>query len=215
MKNITFISDTHGKHDEITKDLLGGDFLIHSGDISPQGTYWEVYYFCKWFSKIPNYKHKIFVAGNHDWLFQREPERAKEILRLFKNITYLQDELVELDGVKIYGSPWQPEFHGWAFNLPKNGGELQSKWDMIPNNIDILVTHGPCFGHLDKVIGRNDNLGCELLVKKVEEVKPKIHCCGHIHTGRGIKQTENTLYINSSVLNEQYNYHFQPIQLQF
>ena len=116
----------------------------------------------------------------------------------YKWIDYLQDEEMSLyfdgpngdmpeENVKIYGSPWQPEFYNWAFNLPRMGEELKAKWAAIPEDTDILLTHGPAQGHLD-TSGPPYNeplLGCELLAARIEEIKPKIHVCGHIHGGYG------------------------------
>jgi Icc-related predicted phosphoesterase len=117
--------------------------------------------------------------------------------------------------IKIYGSPWQPEFYNWAFNLPRNGWELWQKWSDIPVDTDILITHGPAYGFVDKVIGRPENLGCELLAERIKTIKPKIHVCGHIHSGRGIIFNDGTLYINASVLDEQYNYTKKPFTIDF
>ena len=183
---ITVISDTHGKHNEITQDLPGGNLLLHSGDISSMGYQHEVQQFCKWFNNVENYDHKIFIAGNHDWGFQNNVEKIMEIVNSYKTVTYIQDETVSVGDdekmVNVYGSPWQPEFYNWAFNLPKNGNELAAKWDAIPDNTDILITHGPAFGVLDTVAGKMwDNLGCQLLTDKIKTIKPKIHLCGHIH----------------------------------
>jgi Icc-related predicted phosphoesterase len=217
---ITFISDSHNKHKQITEDLPGGDLLIHAGDISSMGYKHEIQQFCKWFNSIENYTVKTFIAGNHDFGFQREPKMAKEVVNSYKEIVYLQDSFlgygVDLENyVKIYGSPWQPEFHNWAFNLPKNGLELAQKWNDIPDDTDILVTHGPAFGYLDKIMGQYDNLGCELLTKRIKTIKPKIHVCGHIHSGRNIVFDDGTLYINASVLDEQYQYTQKPITIDF
>lgn len=208
---ITFISDTHNKHKKITGDLPGGDLIIHAGDISSQGYKHEIQQFCKWFSKLEGYTTKVFIAGNHDWGFQKEPEMAKEVVNFYENITYLEDSQLIKDGLKIWGSPWQPEFYNWAFNLPKNGQELGEKWDLIPQVTDILITHGPAFGYLDKVIGQYDNLGCQLLTNKIREIGPKIHVCGHIHTGRGYMFDGTTHYINASVLDEEYQYCQKPL----
>ena len=157
---LTFISDTHNKHKLLTGDLPGGDILIHSGDISSMGYKHEIESFLTWFDKIDNYDTKVFIAGNHDWGFQTKPDQCRGLLTGYKTVDYLEDEelVLYLDGpngdkpeenIRIYGTPWQPEFYNWAFNLPKNGPGLQSKWNMIPENTDILITHGPAYGFLD------------------------------------------------------------------
>ena len=214
---ITLISDTHNKHKFVTNDLPGGDLLIHAGDLSSMGYEHEIREFCKWFNNIDNYTHKVFIAGNHDWGFQNNVEIVKEILDFYENITYLQDNstLLGEDMVSVYGSPWQPEFYNWAFNLPRQGVELKEKWDNIPNNTDILITHGPAYGYVDKVIGRTENLGCELLTERIKELKPKIHVCGHIHTGYGYTFDGDTHYINASVLNESYVYYNKPLTIEW
>ena len=219
MKNfkITMISDTHSKHKQIEKDLPGGDLLIHAGDITSMGYEHEIREFCKWYDSLDNYTNKIFIAGNHDWGFQNNVEKVKEILNFYENITYLQDNSTSLgeDMVSVYGSPWQPEFYNWAFNLPRQGVELKEKWDNIPNNTDILITHGPAYGYVDKVIGRTENLGCELLTEKIKELKPKIHVCGHIHTGYGYTFDGDTHYINAAVLNGRYEFRNKPVNVEW
>jgi Icc-related predicted phosphoesterase len=211
---ITFISDTHNRHKQITDDLPGGDLLIHAGDISSMGYEHEIREFCKWFNNIDNYTYKVFIAGNHDWGFQNNVDKVNEILSFYNNIIYLQDDSI-LAGtnevIKIYGSPWQPEFNNWAFNLSRKGTELQEKWNQIPINTDILITHGPAYGYVDRVVGRYENLGCEVLVNKIKEIKPKIHVCGHIHTGYGYSFDGDTHYINASILNESYVYTNKPL----
>jgi len=213
---LTLFSDTHGKHKHIHHDLPGGDILICSGDISSMGYEHEITQFAAWYDKIVTYDHKVFIAGNHDWGFQNNVEKVKGLLTGYKTIEYIQDELITIqdgDGpeIKIWGSPWQPEFYNWAFNLPKNGEELKAVWEMIPEGIDILITHGPAWGILDNVEGnRNVHLGCELLGEKIKQIKPKIHICGHIHTGHGHYFDGHTHYFNASVLNEQYFYSNTP-----
>ena len=218
---ITVISDTHGKHNEITQDLPGGDLLLHAGDISSMGYQHEVQQFCKWFNNVENYSHKIFIAGNHDWGFQNNVEKIMEIVNSYKTVTYIQDETVSVGDdyekmVKVWGSPWQPEFYNWAFNLQKNGVELAAKWDAIPDNTDILITHGPAFGVLDTVAGKMwDNLGCQLLTDKIKTIKPKIHLCGHIHSGYGYFFDGDTHFLNASVLNEAYQYTNKPLTFEW
>jgi len=211
---ITFISDTHTRERNLT--LPGGDVLIHGGDIMNSGwNYMDVMDFLKWFASQP-YDELIFIAGNHDRRFENDPLDIKNILEGFPTITYLEDDWVTVgDGdphdpnvktAKIYGSPWQPEFYNWAFNLPRRGDELKAKWDAIPEDTDILITHGPPQGHLDASGSpyNEPNLGCELLRVRVDEIKPKIHIFGHIHGSSGYKEHNGTHFINASVLNEQY-----------
>jgi hypothetical protein len=214
---VTLLSDTHNKHKQVTGDLPGGDILLHSGDLTSMGYEHEIREFCKWFSKIEGYTHKIFIAGNHDWGFQDNVDKVKEILEFYSGITYLQDSEVKVKigderEVKIYGAPWQPEFHGWAFNLPKNGPGLSTKWEGIPDDTDILLTHGPAFGILDTVDGRrSENLGCELMTERLEVLNVKLHNVGHIHTGYGYVRKGDTHHFNSSVLDERYNYSQKPM----
>ena len=215
-KRITFISDTHGLHAHFTSkaygNLLGsGDVLIHAGDVSNVGRMTEIDDFLDWFSNV-DYTHKVFIAGNHDWGFEKMTE-IPEIFRE-KNVHYLFDSMVEIDGLKIYGSPWQPEFFDWAFNLPRMGSELQEKWDLIPEGLDILVTHGPPWGSLDYT-PNGLNVGCELLHEKVIQVSPKIHVFGHIHYSYGQKHFNGVEYINASVLGENYRPKNKPVMIDY
>lgn len=208
---ITTISDTHNKHEFLNDHLIGGDLIICSGDISGRGFKNEIINFCKWFEKT-NYKNKIFIAGNYDFCFQDSPNECRKILADY-NIIYLQDELYLLgdnynEAIKIYGSPWQPEFFNWAFNLPRNGQELYQRWNNISDNTDILITHGPSLYHLDKV--RNENAGCSLLSGRIEKLKPKIHIFGHIHCSYGYEFDNNVHYFNSSILNDKYEFTNKP-----
>lgn len=218
---ITLISDTHTKHHELMwdkTDLPGGDLLIHAGDLMNSGRNGnDITSFCKWFDELENYHHKVFIAGNHDRMFEDLPERAMQIVNSYKNITYLQDDWVKVgddkEMVKIYGSPWQPWFYDWAFNLPKGGPGLMAKWEAIPADTEILITHGPAQGHLD-MSGppyNEPNLGCALLREKLDEQPPKIHICGHIHGGYGYKFHNGTHFFNASILNERYEYVNKPV----
>lgn len=213
---LTILSDTHNKHKHVTGDLKGGDILICAGDISSMGYEHEIREFAKWYNGLDNYTTKVFIAGNHDWGFQNNAEKTKEILETYKDIKYLEDEYLGIiDGsepeIKIWGSPWQPEFYNWAFNLPKGGWELEQKWKDIPDDTDILITHGPAWGMLDDVEGRRgQHLGCELLADRIKQIKPMIHICGHIHSGHGYYYDGHTHYFNASVLNEQYLYSQLP-----
>jgi Icc-related predicted phosphoesterase len=226
---ITVLSDTHTRHGLIPmEDLPGGDLILHAGDIMNSGyNKNDIHDFCTWFHSLDQYEDKVFIAGNHDRMFENHPLEANTIVNNYGSVIYLQDDdfVIYGDGpngdmpennIRIYGSPWQPEFYSWAFNLPKNGIEISGKWEAIPDNTDILVTHGPAYGTLDTVAGRQyDNLGCELLAERIERLKPKIHVCGHIHSGRGIEYKNRTLFINASVLDESYEYTQKPITIDF
>ncbi len=212
MKIIT-ISDTHSKHKQIPLEWLEpADMIIHAGDISSVGGLTEIEYFCYWLSGLDQYKYKIFIAGNHDWGFQNHSKIVKDILDKYPNIIYLQDSSIEIEGIKIYGTPWQPTFYNWAFNLDR-GDEIQEKWDLIPTDIDILVTHGPAYGKCDFVYGsRGGNVGCKnLLDTIVTKINPKVHVTGHIHSGYGELFSNNIHFVNASTLNDQYIVTNKPI----
>lgn len=197
---IALISDTHLRHRNYPIDVPAADMVIHSGDACIEGTAKEVRQFFDWFGKLPH-RHKVFVAGNHDWLFEKDNKLARSLVPA--GVTYLQDELVEIEGIKIYGAPWQPEFCEWAFNL-KRGFPLRKKWEAIPAGIDILVTHGPPMGILDWSSFGDENAGCEDLRRELLRVKPKLHVFGHIHGDYGTLTWANTLFVNAALCNEAY-----------
>ena len=214
---IVFISDTHGKHDILTSkaynNILGeGDILVHAGDCTNVGKTHEIKDFLDWFSNTP-FTHKIFIAGNHDFGFEKNHDIAPEYKE--KGVHYLFDSSVEIDGVKFYGSPWQPEFYDWAFNLPRRGPGIMSKWQDIPVDTDILITHGPPNKILDYVVRDAFYAGCEELLDRVMEIKPKVNVFGHIHQGYGSIRVNDIEFINASVLNEAYSYANLPVNVEY
>lgn len=190
------ISDTHGMYRDI--EIPNGDVLIHAGDITRYGKLSELNDFNNWLGEQPH-QHKIIIAGNHDWCFERQKEAS---IKIITNAVYLEDQSIEIEGHLFYGSPWQPWFLNWAFNLQR-GKEIQEKWDLISNDVDVLITHGPAFGILDRNIN-GENAGCENLLSKIEEIGPKVHVCGHIHEGYGQIVRHSIKFINASVNNERY-----------
>ena len=219
---ITLISDTHTKHQNLNSDLPGGDILIHSGDFMNSGyDKSDVTDFFDWFSSIKGYDKKIFIAGNHDRILENDPTWSTLTIKDYPNLIYLQDEgysiydIEDDSSVKLYGSPWQPEFNGWAFNLPRNGEVMKAKWDAIPKGTDILITHGPPFGYLDIPGGQSIRVGCEMLRYRVDELKPKIHVFGHVHGGYGYYFNGHTHFFNASVLNERYKYTNKPFTFEW
>ncbi|MFY7788591.1 MAG: metallophosphoesterase family protein [Thermoflexibacteraceae bacterium] len=201
---IVFISDTHGKHEQL--QLPDADMIIHAGDITSRGTLTEAKYFIDWFAALP-YRYKIFVAGNHDFCFEKTPSLAQQLVP--ENCIYLEDDHVLIEGLRIWGSPISPFFHNWAFNRHR-GKEIKQHWDKIPAAIDILITHTPPHNILDRTVD-NEIVGCEELMKKIAEVAPKIHVFGHIHEAYGTAQIGNTTFINASVLDVRYKVKNPPI----
>jgi Icc-related predicted phosphoesterase len=199
------ISDTHCRH--LNLKLPKGDVLLHAGDISYKGQKNEIVDFLQWLARLP-YKHKIFIAGNHD--FYLEKEKATEIQSIIpEGVIYLNDSEIIIDGIKVWGSPVTPWFFDWAFNR-RRGKEISGHWQKIPGDADIVLTHGPVYGILDMVMNKT-NAGCADLLLTIQRVKPKVHVCGHIHEGYGIIKKGTTRFINASVLNESYELVNKPI----
>lgn len=229
-KDLTFvcISDTHTKTYGL--NLPEGDVLLHAGDFSSTGLPEEVANFNEWLSK-QNFKYKVVIAGNHDITFDLENYEkklkdsfhsffarykkakiftAEEVKNSLKNCIYLEDSSIEIEGYKIYGSPWSPIFFDWAFNLAR-GKEILEKWKKIPSDTDILITHGPPYKILDKTAS-GENVGCVDLLKEVKErIKPKYHIFGHIHEAYGIQKEGETTFINASTCTLSYRPNNKPI----
>jgi Icc-related predicted phosphoesterase len=203
---IVLISDTHRYHKQV--NVPEGDVLIHAGDISGRGSLSDVGSFATWFNELPH-QHKILIAGNHDFCFENEL-RVGAIDMLGGNVNYLEDSEVIIDGIKFYGSPWQPEFCNWAFNLPR-GEALKEKWDQIPDDTDVLITHGPPCGFGDFTMIDQIEVGCKELRKALDRVKPKIHVFGHIHEGYGEFEYNGIKLYNASVC----NFNYEPINAPF
>jgi predicted MPP superfamily phosphohydrolase len=225
---IDMLSDTHNQHEKFKCE--GGDILLHSGDCTSRGGLSEAIKFMEWFGKQP-YTHKVMIPGNHDWIFEENPAVMQEYAA--KNgIHLLNDSGVILSGavivgepsavreggtsierydIKVWGSPVQPWFHSWAFNRYMDERHATAKhpwikphWDMIPEGTEILLTHGPAYMILDKVVRGNFNVGCYHLAKRIEELGVSLHVCGHIHEGKGFHYGPKTTYVNASSLDERY-----------
>lgn len=206
---VVCIADTHTQHEAL--ELPEGDMIVHAGDATYRGTLQEVEQFAYWFGKTP-YLQKIFIAGNHDFLFQDQPHLAKTIMQE-NGIIYLQDEAVTLHNpeiekpITLYGTPHTPFFFDWAFNEYEE--KLKDIYGMIPENLDILLTHGPAYGILDEVCQdfKQKWLGSVALRNRIYEAKPRFHVFGHIHEGYGQKFLGETTFINATVCDK----HYRPI----
>lgn len=220
---IVFLSDTHGMHHKVNKIFPGwdeeADCVVFAGDMCGRGNHGEVRDFFNWFETLKP-KHKIIIAGNHDiyldFNHQRHmftnKEKHLEYASQFVNhpeIHYLNDSGVTIDGINFWGSPIQPRFGNWAFNRDR-GEDIKAHWDMIPNGIDVLITHGPPKGILDRIhpmferYNEDPNVGCWDLLQKVIDIKPKVHVFGHIHETYGMEEHDGVTYINASFLNHRY-----------
>jgi Icc-related predicted phosphoesterase len=198
---LVITSDTHNRDVEVPD----GDILIHCGDGTGRGSTGELIKLNKWFRDKPH-KYKLFVPGNHELMFEKAFSYARSLLHEAK---VLLDSEITIEGLRFYGSPWQPEFCNWAYNLPR-GEEIKKKWDRIPSGLDVLITHCPPHGILDTLpevingVPQLTHLGCEELIKAVDRTRPRVHCFGHIHYGYGSFSDGITQFFNASACNEKY-----------
>lgn len=217
------ISDTHGLHQELTWRLPEGDVLLHAGDFSMSGGLDEVQDFARWLRSLP-YRRKVVIAGNHDlsldgdYTGNRSPggEEVRQVRKAFleacgTDVNYLEDQECEVDGIRIYGTPHQPEFGDWAFNVPR-GQHLLEKWSAIPAGVQILLVHGPALGHGDLCVPSGHRAGClDLLTDVQGRIKPEFLVCGHVHESAGVTFDGTTHFLNASSVNEEYEVVHPPL----
>ncbi len=200
------ISDTHNRHSELT--IPPCHILIHAGDYSFRGSQHEIHEFYTWLNKQPA-KHKVSVQGNHEvWVQKNFYEARLRAEELCPGVHFLEHGAIEIEGIKIFGSAWTPWFHDWAWNALR-GQEISTYWKQIPDDTNILVTHGPPRGILDTVVRADgtprESVGCDDLLARVKELKDlKLHIFGHIHSGSGKMQFNGVKFVNASICDEQY-----------
>lgn len=190
---IAAVSDLHG----YLIDIPECDLLLISGDICVDGNLnrqldWLDDHFRRWLNKIPA-KRVVACAGNHDFVMA---EHKSRVLSMGLRWDYLQDEYVWVNDLKIWGTPWQRRFYDWAFNLEE--ADLARKWELIPEDTDILVCHSPpyMFGDMNS---NYEKLGSPSLTERIAIVKPKLVVCGHIHPGYGVYQYNETVITNAAI----------------
>ena len=217
---IWHISDTHEMHDQL-KVPDGIDMVIHSGDMTNSRRMdknsVELWPFIDWFKSLP-ISHKVLIAGNHDSAIEGRMLTQADWDRW--QIHYLENNWVEISGHKIWGSPVTPQFNNWCFMMSRD--KTHKVWDIIPNDTDIVVTHGPPQGILDLTKGRSwtneagdfvpatlEQVGCRSLAKRMEKLQPKLHCFGHIHDFKEIKNSgllkvsgQTTMYSNAACVED-------------
>lgn len=206
------ISDTHGDHEQVV--LPAGDVLIHAGDLTGHGTEQETLAFMQWFG-LQDFEHKLCVAGNHDTFMESEPDLAAEFAR-HNGVYLLNDSGCHIGGLNFWGSPITPRFHDWSF-MRDPGAAIEAHWRLIPENTDVLITHGPPHGILDQV-ERDDfqfeHTGCPSLLERIHEVAPLLHLFGHIHEARGRVDADNLSYINVATMNKGYCIAHEPVRIE-
>jgi len=205
---LTFISDTHSLHRHLK--LGSGDVLIHCGDFTGRGSLADTEDFADYIEK-QDFTHKIVIAGNHERCFEDHRRHEGEAILKDAGIIYLNDSGIEISGFKFWGSPIQPTFFDWAFNR-RRGKAIRQHWDLIPDDIDVLLTHGPAFGILDWCT-HGERVGCKDLLETVQRIKPTIHAFGHIHESYGMCEIDNTIFVNACNLDERYTFKNPPIEL--
>lgn len=185
MVSICCISDTHNQHRRISP-LPSADILVHAGDISSSGYKSEIQDFaiwCDWLLENEKFKEIVLIAGNHDFYFEDHPEEAAQLFQSI-GVHYLKDSSITLEGFKFYGAPWQPRFHDWAFNVDR-GPLIAAKWALIPDDTDILITHGPPL-YIGDPSREGLSVGCFDLLQRIDQLPSlKLHVCGHLHEGNG------------------------------
>lgn len=232
------LSDTHRRIEsqklEFQKRIPDGDILIHCGDFTMAGAADEIIAFDSFMARLPH-PVKLVIAGNHEVTFEKhgihpfptiirkqlglpmtalDTEVTNACKDLLQHMLYLEDESVEICGIKMYFTPWVPIFGTWGFGI-RRGQNLLDIWNRIPSDTDILVTHSPPCGYGDETKG-NNNAGCvELLNTVVQRVKPKFHIFGHIHNGYGMWTNKRTTFINCAICGDHYKLDNEPIVFDF
>jgi predicted phosphodiesterase len=209
------LSDTHSYHGSIPSDkLYPADLVIHGGDFSLLGNPVDVDSFKQWVHSFPT--PAVVVAGNCDLTFDLtnldhfkpridahcHPAVPVETIKPnfladLQNIVYLEDSEATVLGLKIWGSPYSPEFNDWGF--PIRAAEAEAKWSAIPDGVDIVIAHTPPKDVTDAVES-GFHAGCPELRKAIERTNPALLICGHIHEAHGVGNIGETLVVNVSIL---------------
>jgi len=214
------ISDTHGDHKYL--EIPECDILIHAGDFSFRGEFFEVRNFMLWFEKQPA-RYKVCIAGNHELTFDSTQSQYQDAIRNLlakhKEIIYLENEAITIEGIKFYGTPWTPYFCNWAFNglrdqdvALKRGQSLTEIYSHIPEDTNIILCHAPPYNLVD----RNQEGQCcgSMEMRKVVDKMPLLYLyiCGHVHEARGVEELGGVTFANVSSLGRDYKT-IQPLAI--
>jgi Icc-related predicted phosphoesterase len=188
---LVLLSDTHQLEREIIQ-VPDGDILIHAGDFSFfSKSLKAILDFNHWLGELPH--RCVVVPGNHEFFLESDPSRRS----LLSNATVLINEGIEIQALRIWGSPVTP-LYGGAFGL-SSAEDRRRLYAQIPEDTDVLVTHGPPYGILDSGPDSGMHSGCRELFDAVMRVRPKLHVFGHVHGAYGIFQTEHTTFVNAAL----------------
>lgn len=213
---VVCVSDSHT---QLPHSLPNGDILIHAGDWSNNGSVPDLMKFCNFIkSNSIRYRSIVVIAGNHDWCAQNTPQLVQDAIGK-AGATYLNDSGAVIDGLKIWGSPVTPWFYDWAFNKHR-GEQIQQHWDLIPEDTQVLITHGPPYGIGDELSQRGSSpgthVGCANLMSTIDSrlKNLKLHVFGHIHEGHGTYGKSGVTYVNASILDDRYQQTNNPITVE-
>lgn len=214
MTRLILTSDTHEQHRQLK--VPDGDIFVHCGDFTMIGEGRWVEDFNKWLGELPH-KYKIVVAGNHDRSFDLKdlegaPTHAMRYYgrdRLPNATHYLLNDGCEVEGLRFWGSPYTPIFHSTYWKFHYDRAEGQRLWSLIPENLDVLITHGPADRILDKTL-EGEYAGCYDLTKRIAEAKPRVHVFGHIHEAYGFRKWKDTRHYNVAAVDRLYRLRDNP-----
>jgi Icc-related predicted phosphoesterase len=183
--SILHLSDTHMVHDQLKLDLAGIDLVVHSGDATNSrastDSDTEFLQFIDWYATLP-VKHKVFCPGNHDKFCYEKRTLAKGMCEE-RGIIYLEDEEITIEGIKFYATPWVPKFKNWVYM--KREEDLVLPYSAIPDDTQVLITHGPPLGVLDISSDKNGVIciGSSALAERIKALPHlKVHMFGHVHS---------------------------------
>lgn len=202
---LVIISDTHGLHRQLPL-LPAGDALIHCGDWSNRGEIYETVDFLDWYANLI-YKHKILIAGNHDWICDKQPHLFRDLLP--KNVIYLQDQGIVIDGVKYWGSPGTPIFGDWAFG--RRPEIMAASMSIVDPDVEVLICHSPAKGILDAIEDGTECGSPQIRAALNRFAKLKLYCSGHIHSGYGMLTIDKVKFVNAALLDNHYRIVNKPI----
>jgi Icc-related predicted phosphoesterase len=194
---IVALSDTHGSHRSV--NMPQGDIVIHCGDYTRRSNYPGTLDFIQWYSNL-KFSYKILIAGNHDRFTEKRKQDFFEIIN-GRGIIYLENQSVQIGNNKFFGSPYTQKFVGIGSFTYSNEHETRKIWNLIPEDTNILLTHGPAKGFRDFSKTENKHTGCDVLLEHILKIKCPYHIFGHIHESYGIEANEDTVFINASLVN--------------